>query len=124
MKTYVGVLMSGFPDMLRSRLDGEFVEKLISSKPQVPMSLNHGGMTVGITRALLKENNALYCEFDLIDDVPEIETGYLVPIFQSIEYYHDDIRMRVITGGVLVQVDIIVHPDNHINRIREKENHD
>lgn len=124
MKTYVGALMNSFTDINRVRIDGELIDSIIRNQPKVPVTINFGGRIVGETRAFLKKDGSLYCEFDLETEIPNIERGYIVPGLDDVRF-HYDFGTRVIDWAIMTEVSISMLPSNQsLERIRLKTEQD
>jgi hypothetical protein len=123
MKKYIGIMANTFLDLNNVRITDKLIRDIVTKQPQVPVTINFGGVSVGHTTSLfLMGDSTLACEFEIDPglDVALIDRMYIVPGLEEVEY-HMEGATRVIDSGVLNEASITVFSANtHIRPVRLK----
>lgn len=119
MTRYMATLTNTFLDLNNVKMSDEAIQDILKRQPQVPVTINFGGLVVGRSIGFHMENDALICEVELDDKkLPLIERSYLVPGLENVEA-HNEGRTRVVDRGDLTEVSVSLLPSNpHLRPIK------
>src|SRR5512133_284983 len=112
MKKYVGPMLSTTPNLNGDRLSDEVIKDILEKQPQVPVTVDFAGTSIGHTVKYTEEGSRVLCEINIDESqYPFLDLAYLVGMFTDVKF-HMEGRVKVIDSANLQEAAITLLPSD------------